>query len=203
MSEPRTMHLTSDPITWPLPSDAPGSPEEWATEYGVAVERMRDEPDNDWAERLRLHQIAGDPPLDFKRRFMTVWYYASEQAPMPGIRPTGTDYVPLVALMDRLVSAERSRQIREGIAGAQPDTEANAPVKRRGRRPLTEDRVRADLERALAQLAERGILRPSSWEQIASEHEGLTEFGMSKDMLKIRRDRFPAPFRELVPHLAE
>lgn len=79
----------------------------------------------------------------------------------------------------------------------------SAPVKRRGRRPLTEDRVRADLERALAQLAERGIARPSSWEQIASEHEGLTEFGMSNDMLKVRRDRFPAPFRELVPHLAE
>jgi hypothetical protein len=63
--------------------------------------------------------------------------------------------------------------------------------------------VRADLERALAQLADRGIVRPSSWEQIASEHEGLNEFGMSKDMLKVRRDRFPAPFRELVPHLAE
>lgn len=79
----------------------------------------------------------------------------------------------------------------------------SAPVNRRGRRPLTEERVRADLERALAQLAERGIVRPSSWEQIASEHEGLTEFGMSMDMLKIRRDRFPAPFRDLVLHLAE
>lgn len=94
----------------------------------------------------------------------------------------------------------------EGEAAAtqnHPEDGASAPVKRRGRRPLTEDRVRADLERALAQLAERGIVRPSSWEQVASEHEGLTEFGMSMDMLKIRRDRFPAPFRELVPHLSE
>ncbi len=95
----------------------------------------------------------------------------------------------------------------EGGAGAATPKDLgdreSGPVKRRGRRPLTEDRVRSDLERALAQLAERGIVRPSSWEQIASEHEGLTEFGMSMDMLKVRRDRFPAPFRELVPHLAE
>lgn len=94
-----------------------------------------------------------------------------------------------------------------GGAGAatpkDPGDSETARVRRRGRRPLTEDRVRADLERALAQLAERGVARPSSWEQIASEHEGLTEFGMSMDMLKVRRDRFPAPFRELVPHLAE
>jgi hypothetical protein len=94
-----------------------------------------------------------------------------------------------------------------GRAGAatqkDPSDRETAPVKRRGRRPLTEDRVRADLERALARLGERGIVRASSWEQIASEHEGLTEFGMSTDMLKVRRDRFPAPFRELVPHLAE
>lgn len=34
-----------------------------------------------------------------------------------------------------------------------PDDRASGPVKRLGRRRLTEERVRADLERALAQLA--------------------------------------------------
>jgi hypothetical protein len=107
---------------------------------------------------------------------------------------------------DHPVERAAAANLKGGAGAATPqglrDGEST-PVKRRGRRPLTEDRVRADLERALAQLAERGIVRPSSWEQVASEHEGLTEFGMSMDMLKIRRDRFPAPFRELVPHLAE
>ena len=72
----------------------------------------------------------------------------------------------------------------------------------RGRPRLTEGRVRADLERALAVRAEsRGIARPTTWEQVASAHDGAGDFGLSTDALTNRQKRFPEPFRELVPHL--
>ena len=77
----------------------------------------------------------------------------------------------------------------------------DAPRLPRGRRPLTDDQVRADLDRALARLAtDRGITRPT-WEQLAGAHDGLGWEGMTPDGLRKRRKAHPIPFGEKVPHL--
>jgi len=104
--------IMTDPLTWPLPADAPSTDDAWETEWRVFVERMRGEPDNPWTIRFRLHELTTDPPTDFKRRFLTVWYVASDQSPQPGIRPKGPAYEGLVTRLDQLVSGERTRQVR-------------------------------------------------------------------------------------------
>ena len=104
--------IMTDPLTWPLPADAPSTDDAWETEWRVFVERMRGEPDNPWTIRFRLHELTTDPATDFKRRFLTVWYVASDQSPQPGIRPKGPAYQGLVTRLDQLVSGERTRQVR-------------------------------------------------------------------------------------------
>jgi hypothetical protein len=92
----------------------------------------------------------------------------------------------------------------EPVPGAEPVARRPSAVSKRlpGRPPLTEARVRADLERALASLAAEGRTRPS-WEALAARHDGLTEFGLTVGALRKRRDQFPALFREIVPDLPE
>ncbi|MEJ7747896.1 MAG: hypothetical protein WKF56_01255 [Candidatus Limnocylindrales bacterium] len=107
-------------------------------EYQVIVERMREEPDNQWSKRLPLHRLAGDPPPDFKRRVVIAWYHVSTRGEMPGIRPRGSAFAPHVGVLDRLVDAERARQIRERIEGRgatdaatidpKPDPDAYLPL---------------------------------------------------------------------------
>lgn len=109
--------VTTDPLTWPLPPDAPSTAGEWDAEWRAWVERTRSEPANLWTSRHRIHELAREPGVDFKRRFLAVWYFASGQAPRPGIRPAGGAYRALVTRLDELVSEERGRQIRDGIAG--------------------------------------------------------------------------------------
>jgi hypothetical protein len=87
------------------------------------------------------------------------------------------------------------------------DTASTAPraaVSKRppGRPPLTEGGVRADLKRALASLAAEGKTNPS-WDALAAKHDGLTEFGLTVDALRKRRNKFPELFREMVPDLPE
>ncbi len=116
--------------------------------------------------------------------------------------------------LHRLLDAVGASAMR-GAFGKYADEDAEGPQvdvrrasarvsRRRGRPPLTEAVVRAELRRAVARLVDdRGIAVPVSWEQLASAHDGQTEWGMTVDGLRKRRDKFPEPFRDLVPHLME
>jgi hypothetical protein len=83
-----------------------------------------------------------------------------------------------------------------------PGSGSVMPKRPPGRPKLTEGRVRADLERALASLRAEGKMHPS-WDALAAAHDGLSEFGLTVDALNKRRTRFPDVFRELVPDLGE
>ncbi len=100
--------------------------------------------------------------------------------------------IPVRRYLEALLG--RLRPPAHGVAPAA--TAARLPL---GRPRLTDDSVRADLDRAMANLAaDRGITRPTL-EQLAGAHddwEGMTRGGMDK-----RRKRHPKPFRERVPHL--
>jgi hypothetical protein len=69
--------LTSDPFGWPLGAGTPTTEDEWAIEYAVIVERMREEPQSWQARRWPLSALAADPLPDFKRRWVTLWLYAA------------------------------------------------------------------------------------------------------------------------------
>lgn len=141
--------VTTDPLTWPLPPDAPSTAAEWDAEWRAYVVRTRSEPANFWTARFRLHELAVEPEMDFKRRFLAVWYLASGQAPRLGIRPAGGAYRALVTRLDELVSEERGRQIRDGIAvGAGEAVPASIPAR-------SADRVRLCSE-AVTTLHSRG-----------------------------------------------
>lgn len=77
-----------------------------------------------------------------------------------------------------------------------PTKPAKRPV---GRPRLTEALVRSELTHALDKLAQQKV--SPSWDAIAAQHEGRTVFGMTTSALTKRKDRFPAVFRELLPHL--
>lgn len=100
---------------------------------------------------------------------------------------------------ERRLLTKRLQALR--AAAGRPAARAEAPRPALGRRPLTDDRVRADLDRALSALAaERGITLPT-WDQLAGAHDGLDWAGMTVDGLQKRYKAHPGPFREKVPHL--
>ena len=105
----------------------------------------------------------------------------------------------------RVLTLAERRLLRARLAAlrretGQPPARIKAPGLPRGRRRLTDEQVGADIDRALATLAERRIVRPT-WEQLAAAHDGLDWAGMSGDGLRKRRKQHPDPFREKVPHL--
>lgn len=167
--------LSSDPLYWPMPADEPTTADGWAEEYQVTVERMQEEPANYWAKRLRLHELAGDPPPDFKRRVVIAWYYAGTNSPMPGIRPSGLDYAAHVGILDRLVSAERSRQIRARIAPGATGAAAGDPtsdprlIASRGDVERVRDALLADGKRA----GYKSIAKAGGW-SVATVRRRLT-----------------------------
>ena len=111
------LDLTTDPLIWPLGEGSPTTEAEWAIEYAVMVERMREEPQGWHAKRWPLPKLATDPLPDFKRRFVTLWRY-SFLPHAEGLPATPNHYI--LQRMDLLVSDERNRQIRERlrVAGA-------------------------------------------------------------------------------------
>jgi hypothetical protein len=117
--------LRSDPFGWPLGAGNPTTEEEWAIEYAVMVERMREEPQGWQARRWPLSALAADPPPDFKRRWVTLWLYA----PLPHVEglPVALNHY-ILQRMDGLLSQERSRQIRDRIRVSGGPTNGPAPA---------------------------------------------------------------------------
>jgi len=100
----------------------------------------------------------------------------------------GTGNAAAIAILERI---ERGGSA-EGLV--------TKPAKRPPGRPrLTEALVRSELTHALDKLAQQNV--SPSWDAIAAQHEGRTVFGLTTSALTKRKDRFPAVFRELLPHL--
>lgn len=116
--------------------------------------------------------------------------------------PIGTADQATAQLITSLGSQARMSDFLPRLGPLQSESATSVTPKRKpGRPPLTRDRVLADLERAIASLRADGV--HPSWEALAAAHDGLTEFGLTVDALRKRRDKFPAVFRELVPNLDE
>jgi hypothetical protein len=126
------LDLTTDPLIWPLGEGSPTTEAEWAIEYAVMVERMREEPQGWHAKRWPLPKLATDPLPDFKRRFVTLWRY-SFLPHAEGLPATPNHYI--LQRMDLLVSDERNRQIRERLLVAGGPVNGPPPRSRRRGRP--------------------------------------------------------------------
>jgi hypothetical protein len=126
------LDLTTDPLTWPLREGSPTTEAEWAIEYAVMVERMREEPQGWHAKRWPLPELATDPLPDFRRRWVTLWLYC----PLPhleGLPATLNHFI--LQRMDLLLSDERNRQIRERLRVAGGPASGPPPAARRRGRP--------------------------------------------------------------------
>ncbi len=118
------------------------------------------------------------------------------------LRPVGSVDAQTAAQITMLGDSATLPLYRDRITpiGSAPVVGPKLPL---GRRPLTDEVVGADIDRALAQLVkDHGITHPS-WEQLASAHAGLDWSGMTVGGLRKRRKDHPKPFREKVPWLYE
>jgi hypothetical protein len=129
---PVNLDLATDPLMWPLGEGSPTTEAEWAIEYAVIIERMREEPRGWHAKRWPLPGLVTDPLPDFKRRWVTLWLYSS----LPHVEgPPATPNHYILQRMDLLVSDERNRQIRERVRLAGGRASGPPPAARRRGRP--------------------------------------------------------------------
>lgn len=190
-----------------LPQDAPNTPEEWQREWRVLTERMLAEPTSWQAQRWRLHEWEYEPPVEFVRELLTLWYQAGavygalderareiENEAGFIFRPEAhPEWGRAVRAIDVLVSGEKSRRIREQLDRGLAVGCTERPAGRRRRRRVMPDPA-ARFEDARKALVAR--------EQALSKMAVATEMGIDRGTLDgYIRDGLvpPYPWEALTP----